>query len=69
MASNPQTFTERREYQGWAIEYINPPIPVRNCDYCATHPDYEPGHDGHVYGGSISEVMNEIDLYIEEHSL
>ncbi len=60
-------FTTPREYQGWAIDFVYPPIPYRGWDWQSTHPNYEPGHSGHVSGASISEVMHEIDLWIEEN--
>jgi hypothetical protein len=62
-------FVEPRIYRGWDIEpgYIG---------WQGTHPDYDPtplhaddspGDNRHVHGETASEVMNEIDLWIEEN--
>ena len=33
-------------YRGWAIHYDPPPIPIRDFDWQATHPDYDASYEG-----------------------
>lgn len=33
-------------YRGWAISYDPKPIPVRDFDWLATHPDYDASREG-----------------------
>jgi hypothetical protein len=66
-------FTEPRTYRGWDISFDYPSIPLRSFDYSASHPDYDGAPDAHdsrlVHGATVSEVMNEIDLWYEEQGL
>lgn len=63
----------RDDYRGWQIEYSPPPIPVRDFDWNATHPDYDgaAGADDNrrVFGKSWDAVRSEIDEYFEEGGL
>ena len=38
------------------VEYVNPPIPMRQFDYCAVFRDYEPG-DPQGYGSTPKEAV------------
>ena len=33
-------------YRGWTISYDPPPIPIRDFDWTATHPDYDASYEG-----------------------
>ena len=37
-------------YRGWSISYDPPPIPARNCDWQAVHPDYDASWEGEETG-------------------
>jgi len=63
-------------YRGWNISFDFPPIPVRDFDWSATHPDYDPapqyaddGPSDHrvVHAASRETLIAEIDLWIEEN--
>ena len=41
------------------VEYVNPPIPDRRFDYCATWDDYEPG-DAQGWGRTESEAISNL---------
>lgn len=63
-------------YRGWSISYDPKPIPVRDFDWTATHPDYdaswEGAEDGYVDNGlkasaaTYGALCAEIDRIIEE---
>jgi len=63
---------KRDDHRGWHIKYSPPPIPVRDFDWSATHPDYdgaEDANDGRIVHGRTREiVITEIDLWIEENA-
>ena len=63
-------------YRGWEISFDYPPIPVRNFDWSATHPNYDPtpfyADDGPsdcrvVHAATRECVIAEIDAWIEEN--
>lgn len=65
-----------RKYRNWDVSYVNPPIPVRNMDWQATHPDYDPtpvhSDDGpsdnrSVSAGTYEGITFEIDDWIAEN--
>jgi hypothetical protein len=33
-------------YRGWTISYDPPPIPVRDCDWQFSHPDFDASYEG-----------------------
>ena len=59
------------EYRGWQISFDYPPIPCRDFDWSATHPDYdgaEDANDNHVvHGRTRRMVLDEIDRWHEEN--
>lgn len=58
-------------YRGWLISYDYPPIPCRNFDWSATHPDYDGAEDAndnrHVAASTREGVMAEIDAWHAEN--
>ncbi len=38
------------KYRGWTIHYDPPPIPIRDFDWSATHPDYDADWKGEEDG-------------------
>ena len=52
-------------YRGWNIEFVHPPIPTREYDYCATHDDWEPGDPRHVDGPTVEVCRQRIDEWYE----
>ncbi len=34
------------KHRGWTISYDPPPIPIRDFDWSATHPDYDASYEG-----------------------
>lgn len=58
-------------HRGWSISFEYPPIPCRDFDWCATHPDYDGAEDANdgrlVHGRTRADVIAEIDLWIEEN--
>ncbi len=57
-------------YRDWQISYDYPPIPIRDFDWSATHPDYDgPEDDRIVHGPTREAVMREIDFWHEEQGL
>ena len=62
-------------YRGWSISFDNPPIPCRQFDWSATHPDYDPtpnhvddgpGDDRIVHGRTREDVISAIDGWYAE---
>ena len=63
--------TEVKTYRGWSIECDPKPIPSRDCDWTATHPDYDASYEGPedgwvashpvLYAATEAEVRAEID--------
>lgn len=41
---------DRDTYRGWTISHAPPPIPMRNLDWAATHPDYDASWEGEEDG-------------------
>jgi len=60
--------TEKRDdHRGWQIEYAPPPIPIRDFDYTATHPDFDgEGDTRQVWSATIRGVVAEIDNWYED---
>lgn len=65
-----------REYRGWSISHDYPPVPCRDFDWSATHPNYDPtpyySDDGpsdhhHVHAATLEGVRAEIDAWIMEN--
>lgn len=62
-------------YRGWTITFDPPPIPVRNCDWQATGPDYDAWQDGDgwcdngqkAFAGTREGLIAEIDAWFEEN--
>jgi hypothetical protein len=58
-------------YRGWSINFDFPPIPCREFDWSATHPDYDGADDANdnrvVHGRTRDDVMAEIDAWYEEN--
>lgn len=62
-----------RTYRGWLIDCDPKPIPVRNCDWTATHPDYDASYEGPedgwvgshpiLYAATEKDLMVEIDCW------
>lgn len=58
-------------YKGWQISFDMPPIPSRDFDWSATHPDYDASYEGeedgwiasggHVHAGTYEELIFAID--------
>lgn len=59
------------KYRGWSVDYDPKPIPIRDFDWTATHPDYDASWEGDQEGwvdnslkaaaGSYGELCEEID--------
>lgn len=62
---------KRDDHRGWQIDWAPPPIPTRNFDYVATHPDYDGAPDSgdsrQVFSATINGVVAEIDAWYEEY--
>lgn len=58
-------------YRGWNVHFDPPPIPSRQFDWQATHPDYDGAEDAEdnriCVGGSRAEVQAEIDEWIADN--
>lgn len=63
-------------YRGWNISYDAKPIPVREFDWTATHPDYDPtplysgdppSDDRYVHAATFEGLIVEVDRWIEEN--
>jgi hypothetical protein len=46
----PPLDTKRDTYRGWSIDYDPKPIPIRDFDWMATHPDYDASWEGEEDG-------------------
>lgn len=58
---------KRDDHRGWQIEHNPPPIPCRDFDYTATHPDFDgEGDNRQVWAGTITGIVAEIDGWHEE---
>lgn len=59
-------------YRGWLISFDYPPIPCRDFDWSATHPDYDGADDANdnrvVHGRTRDAVIAEINLWHEENA-
>lgn len=62
-------------YRGWLITFDYPPIPCRDFDWSATHPDYDPtpnqaedgpSDDRVVHGRTREAVMEAIDAWHDD---
>jgi hypothetical protein len=54
-------------YRGWLLSHDYPPIPIRDFDWCATHPDYDGEGDARiVHGPTVEAVKAAIDEYLDE---
>ena len=55
---------DQKEYRGWEVRFDPPPIPVRDFDWVAIHPDYEGWmEDGdYVSNGLIVHAPNKTAL-------
>jgi hypothetical protein len=66
--------TRADTYRGWSISYDPPPIPIRDFDWRATHPDYDAScEDGEwtdngmkVEARTRDALLAEIDAWIAE---
>lgn len=57
-------------YRGWTISYDCPPIPCRQFDWSATHPDFDgEGDDRVVHGRIRADVIAAIDAWYDEVEL
>lgn len=57
----------RDDYRGWQIFYNPPPIPCRDFDWSAAHPDYDGPDDGRqVWGRTINDVVAAINDWHED---
>jgi hypothetical protein len=43
---------EQREHKGWAIRFDPPPIPYRDFDWIAVHPDYDAWEEDGEYASN-----------------
>lgn len=64
-------------YRGWRISFDYPPIPCRDFDWSATHPDYDCDcdQDGYfavsgaiVHASTRDGVISAVDAWIAENS-
>lgn len=59
-------------HRGWVISFEYPPIPCRDFDWAATHPDYDGADDANdnrvVHGRTREAVIAEIDAWHEDQS-
>jgi hypothetical protein len=57
-------------YRGWLVSFDHPPIPYRQFDWSATHPDYDgaedAGDDRVVHGETRDDVIAAIDAWYAE---
>lgn len=62
-------------YRGWTIHYDPPPIPIRDCDWQATGPNYDASYEdgcwidnGEKASAATRELLIvEIDNWFEEN--
>lgn len=63
--------TPRDTHRGWSISFDYPPIPFRDFDWSATHPDYDGADDAndnrHVCASTREGVIAEIDAWCAEN--
>ncbi len=68
-------FVRGGTHRGWTISFDYPPIPCRNFDWSATHPDYDCDCDSDgfycvagaiVHGRTREDVIAEIDAWYDE---
>lgn len=60
-------------YRGWKIGFDMPPIPCRDFDWSATHPNYDASYEGEedgwvgtggqVFAGTYEDLLAEIDAW------
>jgi hypothetical protein len=59
-------------YRGWSISFDYPPIPIRDFDWSANHPDYDCAGDADdsrlVRAPTLEGVKAEIDAWISENT-
>ena len=57
-------------HRGWWISFDYPPIPCREFDWSATHPDYDGAEDANdhrvVHGRTREDVIAAIDAWYDE---
>lgn len=63
-------------YRGWSVSFDPKPIPIRDCDWTATHPDYDASYEGEEDGwtdnglqasaASYDALCDEIDALQDE---
>jgi len=62
----------RNTYRGWEMSFVHPPIPFRDWDWQATHPDYDgapDANDGRQVSAETRELLiAEIDAWFEEQA-
>ena len=70
-ASVTKAVTPRDTYRGWSISFDFPPIPIRDFDWSATHPDYDGAEDAndnrYVHARTREAVEAEVDAWIDEN--
>lgn len=55
-------------YRGWLVRYDPPPIPVRDFDWTATHPDYDgEGDNRHVFGKDLHDLKRAVRVWEQEN--
>lgn len=61
---------ESATHHGWDISFDYPPIPCRDFDYSASHPDYDGAEDANdnrfVHAATMDAIRAAIDQFIEE---
>ncbi|MGN7160853.1 hypothetical protein [Sphingomonas sp. SAFR-052] len=72
LSAHIHSATVADRYRDWAISFDYPPIPCRDFDWSATHPDYDGADDANdnriVHGRTRDDVIAAIDAWFEEHS-
>lgn len=54
-------------HRGWSISFDFPPIPIRDWDWSATHPDYDGYGDSRIVSGRTrNDVIAAIDAWHDE---
>lgn len=54
-------------HRGWSLSFDYPPIPVRDFDWSATHPDYDGEGDNRiVHGTDRAAIIAAIDAWYED---
>lgn len=54
---NPRGASAHAQHLKIVLEYVHPPIPIRNFDWCATFEGYEPG-DAQGFGVTEQEAVD-----------